>query len=101
MKKIKLLLLALPLLLCGCDNKQTNTTTAVESAYKQELYTYIEKNYPNMYVITVEFRNTEAKTFDYDYIVADVYYTIGAVYSKEFLIAVKDGSIYQVGEVNR
>ena len=97
MIKIKLLLLALPLLLCGCASDKSTT----QPAYKQELYTYIEKNYPNMYVITVEFRNTEAKTFDYEYIVADVYYTIGAVYSKEFLIAVKDGSIYQVGEVNR
>ena len=96
MKKIKLLLLALPLLLTGCASDKP-----IDPAYKQELYTYIEKNYPNMYVITVEFRDTEAKTFDYDYIVADVYYTIGAVYSKQFLIAVKDGSIYQVGEVNR
>lgn len=96
MKKIKLLLLTLPLLLSGCASDKPTT----QPAYKQELYTYIEKNYPNMYVITVEFRNTEAKTFDYDYIVADVYYTIGAVYSKEFLIAVKDGSIYQVAEVN-
>ena len=104
MKHIKLLLLALPLLLCGCDNKQTNTTTVVEPAYKQEFYTYLENNFnipDGATIITVEFHDTEAHTFDYDYVVADVYYTIGSVWVKQYLIAVSEGSIYQVAEVHR
>ena len=98
MKKIKLLLLALPLLLTGCGNKTRPTN---QPAYKQEFYSYIEKNYPNIYVITVDFHTTEAHTFDYDYVVADVYYTTGDVYSMQFIMAIENDSIYQIAEVNK
>lgn len=99
MKHIKLLLLALPLLLCGCDNKPTNTTKS-EPAYKQEFYQYIEKNYPSTYVISVEFNKTEAKTFGYDYYSAIIYYTDGQVHKHEYLLCVNEkGSIYQLAEV--
>lgn len=98
MKHIKLLLLVLPLLLTGCGNK---TRPNNQPSYKQEFYNYLETNYPNLYIITVEFNETEAHTFDYDYIVADVYYSVGAIYSMQFIMAIENGSIYQIAEVNK
>lgn len=38
-------------------------------------------------IITVSFRKTEAKTFDYEYIVADVYYTVGYVIYRQYIFA--------------
>lgn len=101
MKKIKLLLLALPLLLCGCESNKNNSTLVAitEPAYKQEFYNYLETNYPNLYIITVDFRITEARTFDCYYIAANVYYTVGRVYIKHFIIAANpDYTINQVAE---
>ena len=98
MKYIKLLLLALPLLLTGCANK---TQPANQPAYKQQFYNYLETNYPNLYIITVDFRTTEARTFDYYYIAADVYYTDGDIHTVSYLIAVKEGFIYQLAEVKQ
>lgn len=107
MKKIKLVLLALPLLLCGCESNKNSSASSVivEPAYKQEFYAYLEENFDlpdGGTIITVEFRMTEAKTFGYDYIAADVYYTKGTVHKKEYLLCVnEDKTIYQVAEVKR
>ena len=103
MKKIKLLLLALPLILCGCGSNKNNSTSSVaitEPAWKQEFYNYVEKTYM-VEVITVEFRLTEAHTFDYDYYVADIYYTVGTLYKIECLVAVDPSAdkIIQIGRV--
>lgn len=53
-------------------------------------------------IITVSFRKTEAKTFDYEYIVADVYYTVGHIICKQYIFAYDSTNlnIVQIAEVN-
>ena len=103
MKRLKLLLLTLPLLFCGCGSNKNNSTSSVvitEPAWKQEFYDYVEKTYM-VQTITIEFRLTEAHTFDYDYYVADIYYTVGTLYKIECLVVVNPSTdkIIQIGRV--
>ena len=89
--KNKLLLLALPLL-CSCGKNDPN--------YKDQFYALLEKSYTESYVVTVEFSMTEAKTFNYEYIVADVYHSDGDLHKDSYLIIVdNNGNIVEIGEI--
>lgn len=88
---MKKLLVLSALLLCSCGSKQ-------EASYKQQFYDYLENNL-SYQVITVDFRLTEAHTFGYDYYAVDVYYTDGELHKCEYVIAVENNNIIQIGEV--
>lgn len=95
MKKI-ILLLSLPLLLASCGSNEK------EPAYKNEFYIYLEDNFnlkDGGSILTVLFKETEANTYGYTYVAAEVYYTDGDVHKCEYIIAVDEDKIVQIGVV--